>query len=63
VLRVKALIAYYKGMSAETVAACYDVSLKTLKGWIKKFEAERSLSNHNPVQDVPPNCQVAKVKN
>jgi transposase len=45
VLRVKALIAYYKGMPAETVAACYDVSLKTLKGWIKKFEAEQALSD------------------
>lgn len=44
-LRVKALIAYYKGMPAETVAACYDVSLKTLKEWIKKFEAQNQLSD------------------
>ena len=45
VLRVKALIAYYKGMPAERVATCYDVSLKTLKEWIKKFEAERELTD------------------
>ena len=44
-LRVKALIAYYQGIPAQTVAACYDVSLKSLKEWIKKFEAERELTD------------------
>ncbi len=38
ILRVKALIAYYKGQSTTTVAECYDVHEKTLKNWLKDFE-------------------------
>ena len=37
-LRAKALIAYYKGMELETVAACYDVSGKSVKRWVKRYE-------------------------
>ncbi len=40
ILRVKALIAYYKGLDLRTVAACYDVSEKSVKNWIKRFEEE-----------------------
>jgi putative transposase len=40
ILRVKALIAYYKGWALPTVAACYDVSEKSVKNWIKRFEEE-----------------------
>ena len=46
VLRVKALRAYYQGQSAKTVAACYGVSLKTFKVWVKQFEAEQALTDH-----------------
>lgn len=38
VLRVKALIAYYKGASIQNVSQCYDISVKSLKRWIKDFE-------------------------
>ena len=38
VLRAKALLAYYKGMPIETVADCYDVSAKSVKRWVKRFE-------------------------
>jgi len=39
-LRLKALIAYYQGLKLETVAQAYEVGVKTLREWIKKFEAE-----------------------
>jgi DNA-binding MarR family transcriptional regulator len=39
ICRVKALIAYYKGNKIKTVANCFDISEKTLKRWIKRFEA------------------------
>jgi transposase len=38
IIRVKALIAYYKGQSTTTVAEGYDIHEKTLKKWIKHFE-------------------------
>ena len=38
IIRIKALIAYYKGSSLDVVARCYDISKKSLKGWIKKFK-------------------------
>ena len=38
IYRIKALIAYYKGNAIDIVASCYDISTKTLKRWIKKFE-------------------------
>jgi len=44
-LRVKALIAYYKGHACEVVADCYEVSPKTLRGWIKAFEADEPLDD------------------
>ena len=40
IIRVKALIAYYKGLSITTVAQCYDVHEKTIKKWIKYFEIQ-----------------------
>ena len=40
ILRVKALIAHYKGLSLKTVAACYDVTEKSLKNWVNRFESE-----------------------
>ncbi len=42
VLRVKALIVCYKGMPVETVAACYDVSLKTLKNGSRNLRPRTS---------------------
>ena len=38
IIRVKALIAYYKGNSVEQVANCYDISEKSVKSWIKRYE-------------------------
>ncbi len=38
IIRVKALIAYYKGLDIKTVAACYDVTDKSVKNWVKRFE-------------------------
>ncbi|MEW5957928.1 MAG: helix-turn-helix domain-containing protein [Chloroflexota bacterium] len=35
---MKALTAYYQGLKIETVAQAYGV--KTLRAWIKQFEAE-----------------------
>jgi transposase len=40
ILRVKALIAYYKGLPREVIATCYDVSEKSLQNWVKRFESE-----------------------
>lgn len=38
IIRVKALIAYYKGSSIDAIASCYDIGKKALRGWIKEFE-------------------------
>ena len=40
IIRVKALIAYYKGLNLKTVAACYDVTEKSVKNWVNRFESE-----------------------
>jgi transposase len=40
IIRVKALIAYYKGLNLQTVAACYDVTEKSIRNWVKRFERE-----------------------
>lgn len=45
ILRVKALIAVYKGMAPEIVAECYEISLKSLKKWIQQFEADDELAD------------------
>jgi len=42
-LRLKALIAYYRGLKLETVAQAYEVGVKTLREWIKQFEAAQGL--------------------
>src|SRR5436853_6719525 len=46
ILRVKVLIAVYKGMYPEVVAECYEISLKSLKEWMKQFEADADLADH-----------------
>src|SRR5437868_14893674 len=46
ILRVKVLIAVYKGMDPEVVAECYEISLKSLKKWMKQFEADEDLADH-----------------
>jgi transposase len=46
ILRVKALIAVYKGMAPEIVAECYEISLKSLKKWKQQFEADEDLADH-----------------
>src|SRR6185503_16779133 len=45
ILRVKALIAVYKGMAPEIVAEWYEISLKSLKKWMKQFEADADLAD------------------
>ena len=45
ILRVKALMALYRGEPRETVARCYGVSVKSLKRWQAKFEAEMTVSD------------------
>jgi transposase len=44
-MRLKALMAYYKGMKLETLVQAYDIGVKSLKQWIKKFEAEAELGD------------------
>jgi len=39
-MRVKALIAYYKGQSTWAVAECFDIHEKTCLTWIKHFEVQ-----------------------
>lgn len=45
VLRVKALIAYYKGVLPALIVQCYEINGKTLKNWIERFEQEESLAD------------------
>jgi hypothetical protein len=45
ILRVKALIAYYKGLSPEVIAQCYEITQKTLKNWVKRFENDDQLND------------------
>ncbi|MEI8270697.1 MAG: IS630 family transposase [bacterium] len=45
ILRIKALIAYYNGMSSFVIAKCYEITEKTLKNWIKRFENEEPLND------------------
>lgn len=40
IIRVKALIAYYKGLDIKTIAACYDVTERSIRNWVKRFENE-----------------------
>lgn len=40
IIRVKALIAYYKGLALPMVAACYDVSERSIKNWVQRFEQD-----------------------
>lgn len=40
IIRVKALIAYYKGLPADVIAKCYDVTEKSIANWVKRFERE-----------------------
>jgi len=47
ILRVKAVIAYYNGMSPSVIAKCYEINTKTLKNWIARFEKEE------PLDDLP----------
>ncbi|MCP4752099.1 MAG: IS630 family transposase [Proteobacteria bacterium] len=39
IIRLKVLIAYYKGNRTDSIASCYDVSERSIKNWIKKFES------------------------
>ena len=39
IIRMKALVAYYQGMSEKIVSRCYDISIQSLKRWIGKFES------------------------
>lgn len=45
VMRSKALIAYYKGMSPTLIVACFGISYKTLKRWVKRYESEGQVSD------------------
>jgi transposase len=38
IIRVKSLIAYYKGNSVGKVSQCFDINEKSLKRWIKRYE-------------------------
>jgi transposase len=40
IIRVKVLIAYYKGLNIATIAACYDVTDRSIRNWVKRFENE-----------------------
>ena len=39
ILRLQALVAYYRQQPLERIAACFDLNLKSLKRWIKCYEA------------------------
>jgi transposase len=45
IIRVKALIAYYKETLPSVIAQCYEINEKTLKNWIERFENEESLND------------------
>ena len=53
ILRTKALMALYRGETPETVARCYDVSVKSLKRWQAQFEEEDRVSD-SPRSGRPP---------
>ena len=53
VLRIKALMALYRGEQIETVARCYGVSVKSLKRWQTDFEKEDRVSDR-PRSSRPP---------
>lgn len=55
VLRAKALIAYYKGMTPDVVAACYEVSERSLRNWVKRFE------EGGPMDDLPRSGRPSKL--
>ena len=55
-LRLKALIAYYRGLKLETVAQAYEVGVKTLREWIKQFEAAQGLRDETD-RAGRPNCR------
>ena len=45
IMRVKTLIAYYKGMLPSVIAQCYEINEKTLKNWVERFENKESLDD------------------
>jgi transposase len=55
ILRVKALIAYYNGMSPSVIAQCYEINEKTLKNWVERFE------NEEPLDDLPRSGRPSKL--
>src|SRR3990172_5530962 len=55
ILRVKALMAYYKGMLPCVIAQCYEINEKTLKNWIERLE------NEEPLDDLPRSGRPSKL--
>jgi len=53
VLRIKALMALYRGEQIKTVARCYDVSVRSLNRWQADFEKEDRVSDR-PRSGRPP---------
>tara|TARA_B100000700_G_scaffold13149_1_gene13248 strand:- start:169 stop:1272 length:1104 start_codon:yes stop_codon:yes gene_type:complete len=39
VIRIKVLIAYLRNISISEIAQCFEISKKTIKRWVKKFES------------------------
>lgn len=45
ILRIKALIAHYKGMSSQVISECYEITEKTLRNWVKRFEEDKQVDD------------------
>jgi transposase len=39
-IRLQALLAYYRQQPLQRIAQCYDLGMKTLRRWIRRYEAE-----------------------
>ena len=44
-LRIKALAAYYKGLSPKKIAQCFDITVRTLQTWVKRYEANQTVAD------------------
>lgn len=64
IIRIKILIAYYKGIASDKITQCFDITKKTLKNVVKQYEADGSVEDRprsgRPVR-LPPE-QAAELK-
>ena len=53
-MRLTALLAYYKKQPIDRIALCFSISIKSLKRWIKRYESNGIDSVHDEARSGRP---------